>query len=233
MVKILIVDDMIVARECMKMIIEKNSDFDVVGCACNGLEAIEMCEKYKPDIILMDDIMPKLNGIEAIIKIKEKNKKVKILVLSSIGDEDNIINSIKNGADGYALKNIEVEELILAIKCINKGLSFVHKNVYSINMSNNMGEYSKIKSEKEQNTKNIYNELTNREKSVLELVAEGMSNEEIALVLKISEGRVRNVVSSLISKFMLNSRTQLAITAVKLYYRIVNTINLKMGIKGD
>ena len=219
MVKILIVDDMRIVRECIKMIIEKNSDFEVVGCACNGLEAIEMCEKYKPDVILMDVIMPKLNGIEAIIKIKKENKKVKILVLSSIGDEVNIIKSIKNGADGYVLKDIGVEELILSIQCINKGLSFVHKNAYNVNILNNTDESNKVAPEKQQKITNIYNELTNREMSVLELVAEGMPNEEIATVLNISEGRVRNVVSSLISKFMLNSRTQLAVTAVKLYYK--------------
>lgn len=219
MIRILIVDDMRIVRECIKMIIEKNSDFEVVGCACNGIEAIEMCEKYKPDVILMDVIMPELNGIEAIIRIKKQNKKVKILVLSSIGDEDNVIKSIKNGADGYVLKDIGVEELILAIKCINKGLSFVHKNAYSINVLNNTNELSKINSEKQQKITDIYKALTNREKSVLELVAEGMANEEIAAALNISEGRVRNVVSSLISKFMLNSRTQLAITAVKLYFK--------------
>ena len=219
MVKILIVDDMRIIRECIKIIIEKNSNFEVVGCACNGIEAIEMCKKHKPDIILMDVIMPELNGIEAIIKIKAENKIVKILVLSSIGDEANIIKAIKNGADGYVLKDIGVEELILAIQCINKGLSFVHKNAYSVNILNNTYESNKINSEKQQKINNIYNELTNREKSVLELVAEGMPNEEIAAVLNISEGRVRNVVSSLISKFMLNSRTQLAITAVKLYYK--------------
>lgn len=219
MIKILIVDDMRIVRECIKMIIEKNSDFKVVGCACNGIEAIEMCQKYKPDVILMDVIMPELNGIDAMVRIKEQDKKVKILILSSIGDEDNVIKSIKNGADGYVLKDIGVEELILAIECINKGLSFVHKNAYSISLLNspNAGESNKLNSEKQEKINEIYNELTNREKSVLELVAEGMANEEIASTLRISEGRARNVVSSLISKFMLSNRTQLAITAVKLY----------------
>lgn len=217
MIKILIVDDMRIVRECIKMIIEKNSDFQVIGCACNGVEAIEMCEKYKPDVILMDVIMPELNGIDALVRIKEQDKKVKILMLSSIGDEANVIKSIKNGADGYVLKDIGIEELILAIECINKGLSFVHKNAYSISVLNNTSDSNNINSEKQQKMNDIYNELTNREKSVLELVAEGMANEEIAEVLSISEGRVRNVVSSLISKFMLSSRTQLAITAVKIY----------------
>lgn len=81
MIKILIVDDMRIVRECIKIIIEKNSDFKVVGCACNGIEAIEMCGKYKPDVILMDVIMPELNGIDAMVRIKEQDKKVKILIL--------------------------------------------------------------------------------------------------------------------------------------------------------
>lgn len=218
MINILIVDDMKIVRECLKLVIESNSDFKVVGCASNGLEAIEMCERNKPDVILMDIIMPKLNGIEAIMKIREKNKEVKILVLSTVGDEDNILKAIKNGADGYVLKDIGVEELILAIQCINKGLSFVHKNAYSVKRENTFGENNKVFLKK-QEIDGIYNELTNREKSVLELVAEGMSNEEIAVKLGISDGRVRNVVSSLISKYMLSSRTQLAVTAVKLYYK--------------
>lgn len=219
MIRILIVDDMKIVRECIKMSIEKNSDFEVIGCACDGIEAIQMCEKYKPDLILMDVIMPKLNGIKAISRIREKDKKVKILMLSSIGDDDNVIKSIRNGADGYVLKDIGVEELILAIECINKGLSFVHKNAYSISLSinSNISKLNKLNSEKYEKIDELYNKLTNREKSVLELVSEGMPNEEIASSLGISEGRVRNVVSSLISKFMLSSRTQLAITAVKLY----------------
>lgn len=217
MVKVLIVDDMRIARDCMKMAIESNSNFEVVGCACNGLEAIEMCEKYNPDIILMDIIMPKLNGIDAIIRIKNQNKKVKILVLSSVGDEENIINSIKNGADGYVLKDIGIEELILAIESINKGLSFIHKNAYSIIIMNSSQNSNKIDIEKQQKINRIFDELTNRERSVFKLLAEGMSNEEMAVTLDISEGRVRNVVSSLISKFMFESRTQLAVTAVKFY----------------
>lgn len=218
MIKILIVDDMKIVRECLKMVIESNSGFQVVDCASNGLEAVEMCERHKPDIILMDIIMPKLNGIEAILKIREKNKEVKILVLSTVGDEDNVLKAIKNGADGYVLKDIGVEELILAIQCINKGLSFVHKNAYSIKRENIFDENNKLSSKK-QEVDRVYNDLTKREKSVLELVAEGMSNEEIAATLGISDGRVRNVVSNLISKFMLSSRTQLAVTAVKLFYK--------------
>lgn len=219
MIRVLIVDDMKIVRECMKMSIENNSDFEVVGCASDGIEAIEMFRKCKPDVVLMDIFMPALDGIEATIKIKNENKNVKILVLSSVGDEGNVIRAIKNGADGYVLKDIGVEELILAIQCINKGLSFVHKNVYNVSMLNNIDEPDKINIEKQQEIREIYNKLTEREKSVLEVLSEGMANEEIATSLNISEGRVRNVVSSLISKFMLNNRTQLAITAVKFYYR--------------
>lgn len=219
MIRILIVDDIRIVRECLKVVIEKSTDFEVVGCASNGLEAIEMCEVSNPDIILMDIIMPKIDGIEAIMKIREKNKEVKILVLSTIGDEENILKAIKNGADGYMLKDIGLDELILAIQCINKGLSFVHKNAYSVKRVNHSEESIKLNTIKHEEVNAIYSELTNREKSVLELVAEGMSNEEIAASLSISEGRVRNVVSSLISKFMIKSRTQLAVTAVKLYYK--------------
>lgn len=215
MIKILIVDDVKIVRECLKIAIEKNSDFEVVGCACDGFEAVEMCKEHKPDVMLMDLAMPKLNGIDAIIKIREEDSKVKILVLSSYGDEMNIINSIRNGADGYVLKEIGVDDLILAITCIYKGLSFVHKNAYSPSINSTIEKPNKISLEKHKELNNIFNSLTNREKSFLELVAKGMTNEEIALLLNLSEGRIRNVVSSLISKFMLNSRTQLAVTAVK------------------
>jgi DNA-binding NarL/FixJ family response regulator len=210
-IKVLIVDDMIILRDCLKLVISQEDDFQVVGTASDGQEAVWMYREFQPDIILMDLNMPIFSGHEAIAKIKLEDTHSKILVLTVDGDERNITKAFENGADGYVLKDISPEELFQVMKnafCeepyVNESSFYMTKESYKIE---NTGFTSN----------NPYDvELTDREKYVIELVIEGMTNEEIAEHIGVSVGRARNIVADLISKFMVKNRTQLAVIAVKL-----------------
>lgn len=213
--RVLIVDDIKILRDCLKIVIERNSDFKVIGCAGDGIEAYEMAVKHKPDVILMDIMMPKGDGIEATRMIKNQLNDTKILILTTLGDEENVMKAMKCGADGYVLKEINGDELILAINSVKSGLRFIHKNAYSIETKTQF-----IKDKKSDNEIKDYKDrgsvqLTSRECDVVRLVAQGLTNEEISNSLNISVGRVRNIVTETISKLMLKNRTQLAIYAVK------------------
>lgn len=206
-IKVLIVDDMVILRECLKLVIGQDTELEVVACAGDGREAVNMCLEFKPDVILMDLNMPVYSGHDAIVEIKKLNTDTKILVLSVDGDERNVATALKNGADGYVLKDILPEELFSVIKKAFAGEKYIHEFAFyikreevSTTFSTRYGQYSV--------------ELTEREKEVLDLVVQGMTNEEIGEAIGMSAGRARNIVAELISKFMVKNRTQLAVMAV-------------------
>lgn len=127
MITVLIVDDMKILAECLKLAIQHNSDFKVVGCANNGIEAYEMCAEFHPDVVLMDILMPICDGIEATKRIKKEFQNTKILILTTIREETSINKAIEYGADGYILKDISGDELILSIRSVYTGLNLIHK----------------------------------------------------------------------------------------------------------
>lgn len=211
MIKVLIVDDIKILRECLRLTIEKEDEFQVIGCASNGKEAVHMTLELNPDIILMDLNMPIYSGYEAIKDIKAlQNNTSKILVLTVEGDEKNITQAFVNGADGYILKDICPEDLSTAIWNTYNGIECIHDSAFNIG--------SGMMNADPENHGDIYLHVkfTAREKEVLELLVEGMTNEEIAEILGISGGRARNIVAELISKCMVKNRTQLAVIATRI-----------------
>lgn len=205
MIKIGIVDDQFILREGLKYIIESDSDFEVVGCATNGQEAMALCEHYQPDLILMDIIMPEVDGVEATQLIKAKyGARIKVVILTSFSDDDYIVKAIANGADGFILKDIQPMDLFRTIKSTVAGLSIIEEGSLSsmVKQLKTTREIPQIK-------------LTDREKSVLRLIVEGKGNKEIALALFLTEGTIRNIVSGILRKLDLRDRIQLAIYAVK------------------
>ena len=211
MLNVLIADDQAIIRDGIKLIIEQDSEIKVIGRANNGKEAFELCAVLLPDVVLMDLVMPLHDGIEGTRLIKEKYKQIKVVILTTYAKEKNIYGALQNGADGYVFKDMESDELILAIKGIAKGLKVIHENAYSsvfkhmINFNSSYGS--------QENAPHL--NLTDRELNIIKLIVYGKSYKEISSALFLSEGSVRNAVSALLTKLDLKDRVQLAVFAVK------------------
>ncbi|ABR36932.1 response regulator [Clostridium beijerinckii] len=214
MTRVIIAEDQKLLRESFKNIIENNSDIKVVACATNGNEAYDLCKEYMPDVVLMDLSMPICNGTEATKLIKAELPSVKVLVLTASNDKSDVTDAISNGADGYILKDISTEELILSIKSISLGLGIITKDILSPMILNLRKENKKAK-KKIIDINGINISLTERELKIVSMIVDGKDNKEIASSLFIAEGTVKNIITEIISKLSLRDRTQLAVYAVK------------------
>jgi DNA-binding NarL/FixJ family response regulator len=206
-IKVLVVDDHHVVRRGLVFFLKTQKEIEIVGEAANGEEALTLVGKLHPDVVLMDLVMPMMDGIEATKKIKELFPHTKILILTSFSDQDHVIPAIRAGASGYQLKDIEPDQLVEAIKSVYKGESQLHPKVTSHVMSH--------LSQGEKKGENLLEELTKREKEVLAEIAKGKSNKEIAASLMITEKTVKTHVSNILAKLNLADRTQAALYAVK------------------
>ena len=178
MIRLLIADDQKLLRESFKYIIENNSDIKVIGCVGDGKEAYEFCSKYNPDIVLMDIAMPVCNGTEAIKLIKANYSHIKVLILTASSNGDDVAEAIYNGADGYIVKDIGTEELILSIKSTAAGLGIIHKKVLkSVPLTKNEPDTLK-KKDKSIEIGGIPVALTDTE-SVLHLIPYVIVNQQI------------------------------------------------------
>lgn len=214
MTRVIIAEDQKLLRESFKNIIENNSDIKVVACATNGNEAYDLCKEYMPDVVLMDLSMPICNGTEATKLIKAELPSVKVLVLTASNDKSDVTDAISNGADGYILKDISTEELILSIKSTSLGLGIITKDILSPMILNLRKENRKAK-KKIIDINGINISLTERELKIVSMIVDGKDNKEIASSLFIAEGTVKNIITEIISKLSLRDRTQLAVYAVK------------------
>lgn len=205
-IRLMVVDDHAIIRKGIKAVLELVPDMEIVGEAETGLEAIRLDEQLKPDVILMDLVMPDMDGIESIRQIKLKRSDARILVLTTFAGEEMVFPAIKAGALGYHLKDSSPETLIDAIREVYRGEASLHPVIARKVLS----EIS-APSEHPPTTE----PLTPRELEVLHLVAQGYENREIAEKLIISEATARTHVSNILSKLHLASRTQAALYALK------------------
>lgn len=199
-IKVIIADDSDFVRDGMRIILEVDEDFEVIGCARNGREAIELAQKSTPDIFLMDIQMPEMDGIEATKYIVE-NKLGKVLILTTFDDDELVQNALKNGAKGYLIKNHTPEHLKQMIKSVYNGTG-VMEDVILENLAKNTDMKASGFSEEG---------YTAREMDIVRAVAEGLSNKEIANKLFITEGTVKNYITSILAKENLSHRTALAV----------------------
>lgn len=208
-IKILIADDHSMVRQGLKQILELEEDINVVAQASNGEEAIKMANEYSPDVILMDINMPIISGIQAIKELRQQQHPSKIIVLTIHEDREYLFKTLQMGAEGYVLKDAEPAVLIEAIRNVSEGQSFIQPNMTKelVKEFNRVTLHEKDKGDE--------NNLTSREIEVLELIAEGMINKEIAKQLYISEKTVKNHVSNIFKKLNVSDRTQAAIYAFK------------------
>lgn len=208
MLKILLVDDHEVVRLGLKSLLARFPEFEVVAEAGNADEAIDLAERYKPDVIVMDIRLPGKSGIEATREIVEKDSDAKVIILTSYADDDLLFDAIAAGASGYVLKQIDSSELLNALERIGRGEALLDPAVTK-KVFKRMRE-SSLKAEQE-----AFGVLTDQELKVLALVAQGKRNKEIAANVYLSEKTVRNYVSSILSKLSLSTRSEAAAYAVR------------------
>ena len=201
MIKILLADDQTILTEGIKSVLETCPDFKVVGIAQDGLEAVELASRLKPDVVLMDIRMPNMNGVVATKRIKEINEKIKIIVLTTFDDSDYILSAINNGASGYLLKDIGATALIDAIKNAYEGdtilPSKIAKKITDAAMM--------VSIDKETKLKKAFN-LSDSEVEIAFMLVDGFNNRQIASAMQLSDGTARNYISSIYSKLGVDNR---------------------------
>ncbi|MEC2255982.1 response regulator [Bacillus thuringiensis] len=209
-IKVLLVDDHTVVLKGLAFFLSTQEDLELVGEANNGKEALVKVGETNPDVILMDLYMPEMDGVEATAYIKKEYPNVKVIVLTSFSDQAHVLPALRAGASGYILKDVEPDQLVAAIRSAYKGNIQLHPDIANALLSQTLPV-----EEKEEEHSIQVDVLTARENEVLQLLAKGMSNKEIASVLVITEKTVKAHVSSILSKLNLSDRTQAALYAVK------------------
>jgi NarL family two-component system response regulator LiaR len=205
-IRVLVVDDHAIVRKGICALFATEDKLDVVGEASDGREALDLALRLQPDVILMDLVMPEMDGLEAIAQINERQPEIRILVLTSFSTVDMVLPAIRAGALGYLLKDSGPQELVRAIEQVYAGNSSLHPSIArklleEISQPSGRGRDGES--------------LTDRETAVLKLVAQGYSNRDIADELTVSEATVRTHVSHILAKLELSSRTQAALYALR------------------
>ncbi|MFC3746105.1 response regulator [Paenibacillus sp. GCM10012306] len=209
---IVIVDDQQIVREGLKMILSLHKEINVIGEAANGEEALELLTYTSPEVILMDIKMPVMDGIEATKLVKAKYPEIKVIILTTFNDSEYIFTGLKNGADGYLLKDAGAQEIIASIKTAREGNILLNPKitrevVNALNAVHHNKEFSAENTHNEQ----IMQLLTPRELEVARRIMEGKSNKAISNDLFITEGTVKNYVSRMLEKLELKNRTELTL----------------------
>lgn len=205
-IRILIADDHAIVREGLRALLATEPDLELVAEAADGQEAVEQFRATKPDIILLDMLMPRQDGLGAINEIMKEDPDARILVLTSFAEDEKVFPAIKTGALGYLLKDSSPQELLQAIRNVYRGEASLHPTIARMLMR----ELNQPPSLPPTN-----DPLTEREVEVLRLVAQGLSNDDIAEQLVVSERTVRTHVSHILDKLHLANRTQMALYAVR------------------
>jgi DNA-binding NarL/FixJ family response regulator len=206
--RILLVDDHEVVRLGLKSLLERHSQFDVVGEASNAREAIEIVNNTHPDVVVMDIRLPGMSGIEACEEITGRFPETKVIMLTSYAEDEMLFSSIRAGASGYILKQIGGEDLVRAIEAVGRGEAMLDPTV-------TQRVFQEVRRAVKEEEASAFAHLSQQEKHVLILVSEGKTNREIAKALFLGEGTVRNYVSSILSKLGVNNRAEAAAYAVE------------------
>jgi NarL family two-component system response regulator LiaR len=207
-IKVLIVDDHQVVRQGLRTFLELQEDVLVVGEAADGETAVDMVRQLNPNVVLMDLVMPRLDGISATRQVKSLGSDVKVIALTSFTEDDKVFPAIQAGASSYLLKDVSPDDLVEAIRAVHRGEARLHPDIARKLME-------QVAQQALPPRESHLEDLTEREREVVNLVAKGRSNQEIANELVISEKTVKTHVSNILGKLQLEDRTQLAIYAIK------------------
>ena len=210
MIRILLADDQTLIRQGIRLLLEIEPDIQVVGQAANGREALQQVESIHPDVVLMDVRMPEMDGVAATRELTANHPEVKVIILTTFEDDETVFEGLKAGARGYLLKDISSEEMAQAVRRVATGEALIEPRL----TRKVLAEFSRLATASDQYTPSkatpngLGVSLTEREREVLNALAHGLSNREIAGQLVITEGTVKNHVSSLIDKLGVRDRTQ-------------------------
>jgi DNA-binding NarL/FixJ family response regulator len=210
-IRLLIAEDEGITRDLLARLIALEPDIDVVGQAADGRTAVTLCRKLMPDVLLTDIRMPVMDGITATKQIKQEMPNIQVVILTIHHDDANVFEAIKAGARGYVLKESPPEQTVAAIRAVARGEALLHPGI----ASRVIAEFSRL-SEQQEAEQRLFADLTERERDVLKLLAQGKKNREIAEALFIAEKTVKNHVSSILWKLECNDRTQAALLATRL-----------------
>jgi NarL family two-component system response regulator LiaR len=205
-IRVLIADDHAVVRQGLRTFLELQDDIEVVADVAEGSAAVELTLDRGPDVVLMDLVMPGIGGVDAIRIIREQRPEVRVLVLTSFGEDEQIFPAVRAGAAGYLLKDVEPQELVRAIRAAHEGEALLHPAVAARLMEEFSSGHGRPGAE---------SSLTGREREVLELIGHGLPNKLIARELGIAEKTVKTHVSAILSKLGVTDRTQAALYAVR------------------
>lgn len=209
-IRILVADDHALLRQALRMLLEAQDGLEVVGEATNGRDAVEVAERLMPDVILMDMVMPGLNGIEATRQILKRAPGCRVLILTAYLEDERLLQALRAGAAGYVVKNSDMEELLLAIQSVFRGNTY-----FSTSVSDEISVNEVMMQAKQTEGRAGYDLLTPREREVLQLIAEGLSNQAIADELVISVKTVEAHRAHIMTKLHAKNRTDLIRYAIK------------------
>ena len=212
-IKVLVADDQELVREGLGIVLSNRPEIEYMGAVSNGREVIQAVRQAKPDVILMDVRMPEMDGVTCTKIIKEQYKDIKIIILTTFDDDEYVLGALRDGASGYLLKGTSMKDLVNAIQMVNSGSAMINPDIAAkvVNLFSKMAQGSFSVKVRNDGIK----ELTNTERKVTRLIGMGYSNKEIAAELSLSEGTIRNYLSSILDKLELRDRTQLAIWTVQ------------------
>jgi DNA-binding NarL/FixJ family response regulator len=212
MIRVLLVDDQTLIRQGIRLLLEIEADIRVVGQAANGREALQQAQALHPDVVLMDVRMPEMDGVAATRELSQRFPDIKVIILTTFEDDETVFEGLKAGARGYLLKDISSEEMADAVRKVAAGEALIQSRITSKVLTEFSRLASAIGRQASSKTGAVSNALpvplTEREQEVLQALAHGLSNREIAGQLVITEGTVKNHVSSLIEKLGVRDRTQ-------------------------
>lgn len=213
MIKVLIADDQELIRHSLQIVLNSKDGIEVTDAVADGQEVIRSIRKNPPDVVLMDIRMPKMDGVQCTKIIKENYPDIKIIILTTFDDDEYIYDALKYGASGYLLKGVSMDELVKAIHTVYSGRAMINPDIATkvIRLFSQMAKADFFI----ETTKKVDEELTKTELKIIEQIGYGLSNKEIADTLKLSEGTVRNYISTILNKLKLRDRTQLAIWSIQ------------------
>src|ERR1044071_1254600 len=208
-IRILIADDHGIVRKGLRLQLEQNNAFEVVGEATEGREAVRMAEEWMPDIVIMDIAMPNLNGIQATTQVIKKNPQIGVIILSMYSDETYLTRTLAAGAKGYLLKENADKDLDVAVRAVAQGKPFFSPAIANTLLEDYMRQLQ------QRGLQDSYDLLTEREKEILQLVAEGKSNKDVASILNLSQNTVETHRTRIMQKLGLHSTADIVLYAVR------------------